>query len=143
MCKYFYPKIVGLILNYIFDDFAIGKEKVVTDKIMNSSSEFKKGFIRAFYDDESTVYWKRKTIRVFQDQKEILERIRSILLEFNIKSAIVRSYMKGGKKRHYFNICQRDSLLNFHKSIGFTSLDKDEKLVKLLKDYRRIPIKLD
>lgn len=47
----FYPKICGVLLNKIFGEFAIGKNKRITEEILNASEEFKKAAIRAFYDD--------------------------------------------------------------------------------------------
>ena len=51
----FYPTICGLLLNKIFDNFAIGKNKNMTENILNSNKEFKRKLIRAFYDDEGSV----------------------------------------------------------------------------------------
>ncbi len=125
----FYPTICGLVLNAIFGNFAIGKEKSITKEIRNSNTEFKKGFLRAFYDDESTVG--KKSIRLFQDNKETLETIRNLLQEFNILPGKIKRYLKRDKERFYFDIFKKSNFLKFQNEIGFTSPQKSEKLRKL------------
>lgn len=132
----FYPTICGLILNKIFNDFSIGKDKKITKGILNSNKEFKRGLIRAFYDDESTVG--QKNIRLFQDRKDMLEIFRNILNEFEISSSQIKTYMKHDKERYYFDIFRKSNFAKFEKEIGFTSPEKNKRLKKLLiiKNYK-------
>ena len=125
----FYPTICGLILNAILDDFAIGKNKRMTLRIMNANKNFKKGLVRAFYDDESSVG--KKSIRLFQDKKEILEAFRQLLEEFEISPSGIKVYIKRDKQRFYFDIFRKSNFLKFRKDIGFTSPFKSKKLDKL------------
>jgi len=122
----FYPTICGLILNVIFDNFAVGKDKEMTSKIIKSSKEFKRGLIRAFYDDESSVG--KKNIRLFQDKKDMLNIFRDILEEFDILASNVKCYIKRDKKRFYFDIFKKSNFLKFRNEIGFTSSQKNKKL---------------
>ncbi|MCH7568361.1 MAG: hypothetical protein IIA87_02975 [Nanoarchaeota archaeon] len=127
-CGLFYPSICGLLLNSIFDNFAVGKNKRITKKILAANSEFKKGLIRAFFDDEATVDIKSRYIRIFQDRVDILEDFRTLLKEFNIIPREIKCYIKGDKKRYYFNISKEENLKLFRKKIGFTSPKKESKL---------------
>ncbi len=72
----FYPKICVAIIKTIFGNFADGKNKFITEEIKNSNLDFKKGLVRAFYDDEGTVERYRIGIRVFQDREERLKDIQ-------------------------------------------------------------------
>lgn len=125
-CGLFYPHICGIILNAVFDNFAIGKDKMITTKIIESNKYFKASLIRAFYDDESTVT--EKSIRVFQDRKDILDMFRIFLNEFDISPSKIKMYLKRNKKRYYFDIFKKSNLRKFEAEIGFTSQKKLEKL---------------
>ncbi|MFA6452773.1 MAG: LAGLIDADG family homing endonuclease [Candidatus Pacearchaeota archaeon] len=129
-CGLFYPTILGIFLNTIFDNFAIGKDKKINLQILNTNKEFKKGLIRAFYDDESSVG--TKSIRLFQDRQEFLETFRKLLLEFDISSGEVKRYKKRNKDRFYFDIFRKSNFLKFQKEIGFTSPLKAERLKKIV-----------
>ncbi len=125
----FYPTICGRILNSIFNNFAVGKNKRITEEIINSKAEFKSALIRAFFDDEATVDKQRRYIRVFQDRPDILEIFRVFLLEFNIQAQPLKYYVKREKKRYYFDIYKsKSNLLKFEQEIGFTSPVKAMKL---------------
>jgi len=126
----FYPTICGLILNDIFDDFSIGRDKRITKEMLNTDKEFKAGLIRAFYDDESSVG--NKNIRVFQDRKEILETFRKLLSEFSITASSVKSYKKRDIDRYYFDIFRKSNIRIFEKEIGFTSPKKNDKLNEII-----------
>ncbi|MFH1711307.1 MAG: LAGLIDADG family homing endonuclease [Nanoarchaeota archaeon] len=125
----FYPTICGLMLNAIFGDFAIGKDKKITSQILNSNVEFRRGLIRAFYDDECNVG--KKSIRLFQDDRGLLEIFRGLLKEFGIIAGGIKRYIKRDKERFYFDIFRKSNFLKFKNEIGFTSPKKGEKLEKL------------
>ncbi|MFH1590132.1 MAG: LAGLIDADG family homing endonuclease [archaeon] len=127
----FYPSICGIILNTIFDNFAVGKNKSITKPITNASREFKTFFVRAFFDDEGHMDKKRGP-RFHQDNKQILEKIKEILIELGINSFPIRKYKRKGKLRHYFNINQRTNYKNYFDIIGCTSKKKSETLRKLI-----------
>ncbi|MAG39860.1 hypothetical protein CMI41_02755 [Candidatus Pacearchaeota archaeon] len=127
----FYPSACGRILNGLFDNFAIGINKEVSLRMMNLNSNFKRGLIRAFYDDEGSIMKNGKCIRLFQDRKDILEAFRIILKEFNIAPGEIKTYIKKDKKRHYFDIHRKSNFIRFKKEIGFTSSKKRNRLNKL------------
>lgn len=126
----FYPTICGLILNSIFDNFAIGKDKRITKEIIQSNKDFKRGLIRAFYDDEGSISLKGDCIRLFQDRKEMLQTFRDLLKEFSITSGDIKKYIKKDKERYYFSIHRKSNFGKFAKEIGFTSIKKKERLLK-------------
>lgn len=130
-CGLYYPSACGLILNEIFKNFAIGKNKKVTEEILKTNKEFKKGLIRAFYDDEGNVRKKGGSIRLFQDRKDILETFRELLKEFGITSNEIKTYIKAKKERYYFDIFRKTNFIKFQDEIGFTSPKKGELLKEI------------
>ncbi len=120
----FYPKICSLILFSIFGKFAEGKRKLITPEIKNSNKNIQKYLIRAFFDSEGSTYNYRNMIRVFQDDKQLLEDIRILLLNFDIKTNEIHNYIKRDKKRHYFDITNKENFTKFHELIGFKSKKK-------------------
>lgn len=127
----FYPKICTDILYTICGKFAEGKIKRVTLEIKGFDKGFKKGLIRAFFDDECSINSKNYTLRLHQDRKDILEDIKQILKEFDINSHVIRSYSKRGKLRYYFNINGYRNYYRFFKIIGCTA-PKKKKEFRLL-----------
>jgi len=125
-CGLFYPTICGILLNLIFSDFAIGVNKKVTSKIKSAPREFKSGLIRAFCDDEGSVG--SKSIRLFQDRKDILADIKHLLNEFDISTKDIKMYIKRDKKRYYLDIHRKSNLIKFRDNIGLTSTKKSNKL---------------
>ncbi|MBT4192037.1 MAG: hypothetical protein HOE11_01900 [Candidatus Diapherotrites archaeon] len=131
-CSLFYPTICGLILNAMFNNFAIGKNKRIQKDIFDTPKKFKIGLIRAFYDDEGSVYKSSRQIRLFQDNQKILETFRKLLEELDITTSEVHTYLKHNKKRHYFNIYRKTNFIKFQKQISFTSKRKAQLLNDLI-----------
>lgn len=127
----FYSTTMGRILNAIFDNFAIGTNKKITPRIMNTPNDFKKGFIRAFYDDEGSIMKGSRSIRLFQDKKDILESFRILLNEFEIIPGEIKTYIKRDKERYYFDIHRKSNFIKFKKEINFSSSKKRNRLNKL------------
>ena len=132
----FYPKVIGQILYGIFGEFAKGRYKEVPELAFEVTNEFKMGLIRAFYDDESSISAKSHTIRVHQDNPDILEDIRKLLLSLCIVPGEIHYYLKRGKKRHYFNINGYYNFYKFQKLINFTSSKKRNELDKLINNLK-------
>jgi len=128
----FYPKICVRIIKTLFGNFADGRSKKITTEIKYSPFELKRGLIRAFFDDEGTVYTQRIALRVFQDNKEILENIRIMLKEFDINSDKISSYTKRDKERYYFTISNYRDCFSYYIKIGFTSSAKSAMLASLI-----------
>lgn len=135
-CGLFYPTICGLMLNMIFDNFSIGKEKRITSKIKIAPEEFKAGLIRAFCDDEGTVG--SKSIRIHQDRKDILLNISRFLRGFYIYPGTIKEYMRKSKTRCYVDIHRKSNLIKFRDNIGFTSTKKMQRLrdICVIKNYK-------
>ena len=132
----FYPSICGVLLNNILGNFAIGKDKKISEEIKGTNKEFKRNLIRAFYDDEGTVG--EDNLRLFQDRKDVLENFGNFLREFEIFPGNVKGYLKNGKKRYYLDIHRKSNLIKFRDKIGFTSSKKMDKLRKIsvIKNYK-------
>lgn len=128
----FYPKICADILYALLENFAEGKNKRITNKIKESNLSFKKGLIRAFFDDEGSVNSDNYSVRFHQDRKDILEDLINLLKEFDIKSNPVRSYNKNNKLRYYFNITSFKEYSRFYELIGCTSSKKKDEFILLI-----------
>ncbi len=132
----FYPKICVDFLYLICGRFAKGRNKIITKEIKDKSREFKKGFIRAFFDDEGSISFKSHTLRLYQDNPGILDSIKDMLYEFGIKSKVVRNYIKRDKLRYYFNITGYDGYAKFYKLIGCTSPKKNKEFILLIEKVK-------
>lgn len=128
----FYPKICSDILYTIFGTFAKGKNKKITNQIKNSNLEFKRGLVRAFFDDEGSVRADNHTVRFHQDNKELLERIRLLIKDIGINSHEIKSYLKRNKPRYYFNINGFKEYYQFYHLIGCTSSKKKKEFESLI-----------
>lgn len=126
----FYPSICGLILNLIFDNFAIGKNKKI-EGISPMPNEFKIGLIRAFFDDEGHMD-KLRGPRFHQDNKNILIKIKELLNELGITSYPIRFYMRKNKPRYFFNINHKNNYSKYYYVIGCTSDKKQKALYDLI-----------
>lgn len=133
----FYPKICGKIINSMFGNFTIGKKKKITKEIKNAPDEFRKGMIRAFFDDEGSVGGSSYDIRVYQDNKKILTNIKQMIGDFDIATNKIKVYKTRGKARHYFSITSHADKTKFMKTIGFTSPLKRARLKKINKKVEK------
>ena len=128
----FYPKICTDILYVLFGKFAEGKVKKITPETINCNLQFKKGLIRAFFDDEGSVRYDSHTVRFHQDNKELLKGIRLILEDLGINSHEIKSYTKRNKLRHYFNVTGFKEYYVFYNGIGCTSSKKAKEFELLI-----------
>jgi hypothetical protein len=131
-CGLFYPTSMGLALHALCGQFALGKHKHVPEMAATAPTPFRIGLIRAFFDDEGTVEPASRYVRVFQNDSEILESIRTLLMSLGIEPGPVRSYIKRDRQRFYFGISGYDSLLAYQNRIGFMHPEKSSKLTALL-----------
>lgn len=121
----FYPKICSDILYAICGRFAEGKIKRITRQIFSANFDFKKGLVRAFFDDEGSIRADNHTVRFHQDNKELLEAMRLLIKEFGIGSHEIKTYIKRDKPRYYFNINGFREYHTFYNKIGCTTPKKN------------------
>jgi len=152
-----YPKIVGDIVGLL----GIEKSyKVISDcsiNLENFSREFRKSFIRQFFDDEGNVRKKDRRLQVKQtrqtvhDKKtirtnienyapKILLKIKNVLKEFNIISKIYLESLRelNGEKKADFslNIYGKENLMKFNDNFGFNIDYKNKLLRKVIESYK-------
>lgn len=94
---------------------------------MNSSKKVIKNWLRAFFDDESTVEIKRKRIRIKSINEEGLKQVLKLLSKLKIYSRITG---KNIDNSWYLNIYQND-LQKYKGEINFLHPLKKEKLNQL------------
>lgn len=129
--------------------------KVITPLMEKTSSDFYRGFLRGFFDSDGTVIGSQKkgvSVRLSQSDLERLEAVQRMLLRLGIASRIYRNRRKKGTKelpdgkggsRRYPIKAQHELVISgenmnlFSERVGFSDGDKSEKLVKLLKKYKR------
>ncbi len=127
----FYPSICGLILNFVCDNFAIGKRKRITKKILDSPYEFKIGLISAFFDDEGSVDLFR-SLRFYNDNIQLLRSLKILLTCAEVESKSIRRYMRRNKERYYFNVCSYHNIRKFYERIDIMSPEKKQKMIEYL-----------
>jgi len=128
----FYPRICGIILHGVLGKFACGKNKFITNQIKNSNMQFKIGLLRAFFDDEGSINSSSHTLRIVQDNIEILQDLRLLLFELNINSNEVKYYIKRNKPRYYFNVTGFRNYYYFDEKISCTSSKKKKEFGLLI-----------
>ncbi len=145
-----YPCIIGEILLAFGAPIApkVNSENAIPGWIKDSI-EFKRAFLRAFFDDDGSVLYTRnypsKSVNLYvirhtqyrESLTSLLKDIRSLLGEFGVNSGmplLSRQYSKSDGLRDvmYLNITDYQSIENFSTSIGLTNGTKNEKLVKIL-----------
>jgi hypothetical protein len=134
----FYPTICGRMLLSIFGKFALGRNKEITAEILGAPRPFKRGLLRALFDDEGSCSSSSYVIRLHQDDARLLEKVRAILADFGISSNEVRTYYRHRRPQHYFSITGKPNFVAFLNNIGFTSSKKRFRLALLARpDQRR------
>lgn len=128
----FYPTICGILLHALLGRFADGENKSVSKQIKRAPIDFKRAFLRAFFDDEGNVSINSQGIRLFQDSKSMLGDIKILLNEFGIHCNPTHFYARRNKKHYYFNITHINNYYRFYHEIGFTSSYKQNDLKQLI-----------
>jgi len=123
------------------------KELELTRNIERMSKELRRVFLRAFFNDEGSVYFigKRRAIRGYQHDGRILNLIQRLLRRLGIRSKVDMAYNE-------VTITRRRNLELFEKEINFSagvcvngnrsnsvwkhSFEKRELLRKMLASYR-------
>lgn len=97
-------------------DYVRKKEKDLLEHIKNGASAKEKGiFLKAFFDDEGSIYHKKgkRRIRGSQDSLRILSIVKDLLSDFDI-------YARIDNAAKAIEISGKKNLLNFKKHINFS-----------------------
>ena len=129
--------------------------KEITEKIEGCSADFCRGLLRGLFDTDGTVLVNRKkgsSVRLAQSNLSLLQSLQRILLRFGIYSKIyafrrsegVQSLPDGKGGYAQYNIraqhelvISNESILKFAQKIGFEDTDKQNRLEKIIKNYKR------
>jgi intein/homing endonuclease len=131
------PSIVGRIL-VKFCGSQVGDLKHIPNVILKANKKSKSLFLRALFDDEGSVHKTIQEITFQMASKDIVEKVKRILKEFDIKAGkICERKDEGNVKIQYrINISGRANLEQFFKKIGFDHPKKRERLKIRIKSYK-------
>lgn len=92
------------------------KETELLRSVENMSRELQRAFLRAFFNDEGSVYFigKRRAIRGYQHDEKILTLIQKLLKNFGIKSTVDTTYNE-------ISITRKENIERFAQEINFTA----------------------
>lgn len=129
--------------------------KEITEEIEKGSADFCMGLLRGLFDTDGTVLAnqeKGSSVRLAQSNLSLLQSAQRILLRLGIYSRIyafrrnegVSSLPDGKGGYAQYNIraqhelvISNESILKFAQKVGFEDRDKQSKLEKVIKNYRR------
>ncbi|MCW4008368.1 MAG: ATP cone domain-containing protein [Candidatus Bathyarchaeota archaeon] len=129
--------------------------KDITESMEKASSAFCKGLLRGLFDADGSVQGsqlKGVSIRLAQSNLSTLKAVQRILLRFGVFSTIYvnrrcmgPSWMpngKGGTKEYIHKpqhelVISKENILVFCEKIGFGDSNKQQKLERCLKSYKR------
>ena len=135
------------------------KDKAPNHKLEEESSTFYSGYLSGLFDADGSVQGNQQkgvSVRLTQNNLDILEQVQRMLLRLGIKSKIFKNrraegYYKlpdgNGKYREYLCktvhdlIISNESLFKYNEIIGFKNNSKHNILNKLLSLYVRKPNK--
>ena len=142
------------------NSFGIHKQnKTITQSMEKASSEFMIGFLQGLFDTDGSVTGSQEkgaSVRLSQSNQELLEAVQRMLARLGIISKIYKERRHAGTKllpnskrelqeytikaQHELVIAS-ENLILFNEIIGFTRLDKKEKLNTIVANYKRAPNK--
>jgi ribonucleoside-diphosphate reductase alpha chain len=129
--------------------------KEITPKLEQSSSDFYRGFLRAFFDADGSVQGAQQkgvSVRLAQSDLPRLEAVQRMLLRLGVVSTIYKDRRKetahllpdgkGGTKEYNIKpqheLCiSGENLLQFKEQVGFVDTDKQQRLEFALVNYKR------
>ena len=96
--------------------FVRKKADELLDYIPHAPFEHKISFLKAFFDDEGSITFRKnkRIVRGYQHSLEILNIVKKLLVDLEIESKIDKKYFE-------LYIYQKNNLLKFQKLINFTS----------------------
>ena len=135
----------------------IAKDKTPNINIEKQSSKFLEGYVRGLFDADGSVQGNQEkgiSIRLTQNNKDVLAQVQRILLRLGIASTIYEERRPegwyslpdgNGGMREYFCkalhelVISKKNIITYANRIGFSSTEKKEKLEQLIKQYKRNP----
>ncbi|MFN4212695.1 MAG: AMP-binding protein [Microgenomates group bacterium] len=124
--------------------FANSHQRDIPIIIQKAQTYILAAFIRGLYNAEGSVITKNPSVKIVSTSKLLIQKLALLLLRFEV----VTSYCEELRKTHFgpkqymtpvyeLRITDRESLYQFSKKIGFSSLAKQDKLQKLLRSFDR------
>ena len=132
-----YGKPLVRLLKKEFPELKYYSDTTIPQKILKSENSVLASFLKGIFDAEGYVNPKRKSIGLSINNKKLAQQLQMSLLRFGILASLYeynnRKNPYSKEMRYTLSISEKESLTSFFTSIGFTSLPKKEKLIKLLK----------
>jgi ribonucleoside-diphosphate reductase alpha chain len=131
------------------------RNKVITERIEKASSDFYRGFVSGFFDTDGCVIGNQKkgvSVRLAQSNLGTLKAVQRMLLRLGIFSKIYQNRRKASKRKlpdgrgglkeyntkpQHELVITNANLVKFYEKIGFKDIEKQEKLKKAIKNYKR------
>jgi ribonucleoside-diphosphate reductase alpha chain len=131
--------------------------KIITDQVERSDSEFYIGFLKGLFDANGSVQGnleKGASVRLSQSNLQNLKRVQRMLARLGIISKIYKNRReeqcrllpngRGGEsfynmKAQHELVISKENLIEFHRLISFCDNNKRNKLWKISNAYRRTP----
>ena len=124
------------------------KSKELLHWISAAPAEYRRAFLKSFFDDEGSVYWRKnkRAVRGYQHNLEILHLIHYLLRKFDIESKIDERYCEIviSRKRNLKRFASEINITrgvrvngNRSNSIWKQSLEKREILRRALASYQK------
>ena len=142
-------------LKKLTKELGMDNKKKITSEIEKASSDFCKGFLKGFFDADGSVQGTQingVSIRLAQSDSERLKATQRVLLRLGIFSKLYLNRREAGQsklpdgkggykfyktKAQHELIISGENILIFNNKIGFENTDKQEKLKKLIGDYKK------
>ncbi|RJS72035.1 MAG: ribonucleotide reductase [Candidatus Syntrophoarchaeum sp. WYZ-LMO15] len=119
------------------------KNKIITEEMERSSSEFYRGLIRGIFDVSGSVqedHLKGVVIKLSHENLELLKAMQRMLLRMGIFSRISGFGLKDRPLKPNELVISGGSVLHFYNKIGFGDKEKMNRLYQAIRCYRgRIP----
>lgn len=130
-----FPGIVGLLFKRLIGP-QYGKLKHIPNIILNSNVHSKSLFLRALFDDESSVSVSAYCIHIKMTGKNLVNNIKKLLKELGIKSGKIAKTNDKWRPRYILRLSGKQNLIAFRDLIGFAHPEKREKLNMMINQYQ-------
>jgi intein-encoded DNA endonuclease-like protein len=109
----------------------------IPDELLTSSTEVKREFIKAMFDDDGSVIVGDRQVRLYSINRKGLKEMSKLLVEFGIRTKLKAGY---GERRNVFALVikDRESMERFANSINFNLKRKRIKLSNILSTWPKV-----